>query len=300
MQRKHKTSGDKMAVYTNTDKPTPKVKIRDSVFTDLFKNPEYTLQLYKALHSEDTDVTVDDIDIVTVENILLDKPYNDLGFTVKDKTVILVEAQTTMTENIIIRVLLYAAVTYNEYIFKTKQNIYGTKNVKIPEPEFYVLFTGESSYKPEMLSLSECFFNGKSTDIEVKAKMVYDSNDGDIINQYVNFCKIYTEQYKIYGRTKETIEKTIEICLNKGILRKYLSEREKEVMNIMSTLFEQDRITELYGNDCRQEGRQEQAKEMALELVTMGLPVEKIAQAAKVSVNLVKEWLSETSAATVN
>lgn len=40
------------------------------------------------------------------------------------------------------------------------------------------------------------------------------------------------------------------------------------------------------------EGREEKAKEMAHSLAGMGMPAEQIAEAAKVSVNLVKEWLS--------
>ena len=33
---------------------TPKRKIKDSVFTNLFQDKKYLLQLYKALHPEDT------------------------------------------------------------------------------------------------------------------------------------------------------------------------------------------------------------------------------------------------------
>lgn len=40
------------------------------------------------------------------------------------------------------------------------------------------------------------------------------------------------------------------------------------------------------------EGREEKAKEMAHSLAGMGMPAEQIAEAAKVSVNLVKKWLS--------
>ncbi|HIT42945.1 MAG TPA: Rpn family recombination-promoting nuclease/putative transposase [Candidatus Caccovicinus merdipullorum] len=42
----------------------------------------------------------------------------------------------------------------------------------------------------------------------------------------------------------------------------------------------------------RIEGREEKAKEMAHSLASMGMPAEQIAEAAKVSVNLVKKWLS--------
>lgn len=48
----------------------------------------------------------------------------------------------------------------------------------------------------------------------------------------------------------------------------------------------------------RLEGEMKKAKEMALSLVNMGIPIEQIAEAAKVSIKLVQEWLAgETSAA---
>ena len=42
----------------------------------------------------------------------------------------------------------------------------------------------------------------------------------------------------------------------------------------------------------RVKGRREGQAEMALSLANMGIPVEQIAEAAKVSVSLVQEWLS--------
>ena len=44
---------------------TPKRKIKDSVFTNLFQDKRYLLQLYRALHPEDSSVTEDDIKDVT-------------------------------------------------------------------------------------------------------------------------------------------------------------------------------------------------------------------------------------------
>ena len=46
--------------------------IKDSVFTDLFQDKKYLLQLYKALHPEDTDVTEDDLTDITIKNVLTD------------------------------------------------------------------------------------------------------------------------------------------------------------------------------------------------------------------------------------
>ena len=41
------------------------------------------------------------------------------------------------------------------------------------------------------------------------------------------------------------------------MLKEYLERRETEVEDIMLTLFDQDRITELYGNERAAEGREE-------------------------------------------
>ena len=44
--------------------------IKDSVFTNLFQDKKYLLQLYKALHPEDTDITEDKLTDITIKNVL--------------------------------------------------------------------------------------------------------------------------------------------------------------------------------------------------------------------------------------
>lgn len=46
--------------------------VKDSVFTSLFKEKRYLIQLYRALHPEDTKTTEDDLKDVTVSNVLGD------------------------------------------------------------------------------------------------------------------------------------------------------------------------------------------------------------------------------------
>ena len=77
---------------------------------------------------------------------------------------------------------------------------------------------------------------------------------------------------------------------------------DKEVVDIMMTLFEQEYAVERYGDEKkaeghaegRAEGKVEGRKEMALSLFQMGVPIEKIAEAAKLDVGLVKNWLTES------
>ena len=73
---------------------------KNSVFLDLFQNKSYLLKLYKTLHPEDTTATEDSLTDVTITNVLTGNLYNDLGFIVNNKLMILVEAQSTWTVNI--------------------------------------------------------------------------------------------------------------------------------------------------------------------------------------------------------
>ena len=42
---------------------------KDSVFVDLFKHPEYLLQLYRVFHPEDTITREEDLTIITLESL---------------------------------------------------------------------------------------------------------------------------------------------------------------------------------------------------------------------------------------
>ena len=270
---------------------------KDSVFRDLFENPTYLLQLYQVLHPEDRGVTEDQISSVTIKNILLDQMYNDLGFIVKQRLLLLVEAQSTWSRNIVIRALLYLANTWQEYIQEKKLNIYGSGGMVLPKPELYVIYTGERNEHPEWISLSEEFFPGQDCFVDVKVRMLYDGKEGDILNQYVTFTKIYNEQVKQQGRTREAVLKTIRICKDRKILKEYLEGREKEVVDIMMTLFDQEYAVERYGDERelkgKAEGEMKKAKETTYRLADRKMPLEAISDIVEVSVEVVKKWLAE-------
>lgn len=269
-----------------------KYKIKDSVFTNLFKDKKYLLQLYKALHPEDTNATEEQLTYVTMENILINGLYNDLGFMVGNKLVILVEAQSTWSVNIIIRVLLYLAQTYHDYLAQTKQPLYTSKQVQIPEPELYVIYTGERQERPGEISLSKEFFSGKACAIDVTVKMIYDgtvseeTGEGDIINQYVIFTKVCNEQVKLHGRTKKAILETIRICKDRNVLKEYLESREKEVVDIMMVLYDEEEAMRTYVESERYDEKVETARR----LIEVGkFSLEDIAAGTGLTIDKVKE-----------
>lgn len=272
--------------------PNMKYTVKDSVFTFLFKQPEYARELYLALHPEDTDITEADCKLVTLENVLTTGMYNDVGLQVRDKLILLVEAQSTFSINIVLRLLLYLAATYKEYVEEYKLNLYGTEPVAIPRPELYVIYTGDRKDVPETLLLSDLY--GGSGDAEVQVKVLCGGGTGDIVDQYVRFCKIADEERKKHGRTGRAIEETLRRCIEENVLAPFLMTRQKEVAEIMVTLFDQEKIMEIHDYHVAEAGRAEGRTEGLVEgtlasiknlMETLGLSVEAAMNALKVPEN---------------
>ncbi len=273
--------------------------IKDSVFTDLFQDKKYLLQLYKALHPEDTDVTEDDLTDITIKNVLTDNIYNDLGFTVGGKLMILVEAQSSVwTVNIIVRALMYLVQTWHDYFERTKQNLYKSKKVQIPIPEVYVIFTGERKTRPSEISLSQEFFGGKECAVDVKVKMIYDGKEGDIINQYVMFTKVCNEQMKKYGRTRKAVMEAIRICKDRNVLSEYLSSKESEVVSIMMVLYDEEEIMRSYVEsevyEATQKAQYNEKIETAKRMLNDGvLPLDKVAEFSNLPLEVIERLANE-------
>ena len=258
---------------------TPKRKIKDSVFTNLFQDKKYLLQLYKALHPEDINVTEDEIADVTIKHVLVDADYNDLGFSVGNRLMVLVESQSTWTFNIIIRALMYLIQTYHDYFKRTNQNLYGSKKVNMPKPELYVIYTGDKKNIPNTISLSKEFFDEAKISIDAEVKVLYQENEKDIIGQYIIFSKVYNEQRKLHGNTKQAVTETIRICKNRNVLKEYLESKEQEVVDIMMTLFDDEQILKAYAKDIEDNAAHREARETAERMIKDGeMPLEKIAR----------------------
>ena len=247
-----------------------KGNVKDSIFCNLFRIKKYLLQLYQALHPEDAGMTEEGLENVTISHVFTNGIYNDLCFTAGGRLILMLEAQSTWSVNVIIRMFIYLAQTYHEYFKGNSTNLYGSKKAVMPEPELYVVYTGDRKKRQEYISLSEEYFGGKNTDIELKAKVIYGGKGNDILEQYIKFTKVYNGQVKEHGRTKKAVIETIRICKNENLLKEYLESREKEVVGIMMALFDQEEVFDTYVKSERKEAAREAAKKMAIELLKTG------------------------------
>lgn len=243
-----------------------KKNVRDSIFVNVFRDKKYLVELYRSLHPEDI-VSEDDLKIITIENILADDMYNDLGFMVKNRLIVLVEAQTTWSRNIIVRMFLYLARTYQDLIYGDKSlrmSLYGSKRMELPEPELYVIYAGDKGDKKEIISLRDDIFPDSDI-IDLKAKVIFaDKNRRDIIGQYIAFCVILKEQISMHkGDIQKAVRDTIRICIKTNNLSAYLKRHEKEVEDYMFATLSQEEIIEDMVSNAKSEGQVEKAVEIA-------------------------------------
>ena len=262
----------------------------NSIFYQIFRNKGYLLQLYRAIHPEDSYIAENKIKNITVRSILTDDLYNELSFLAGKRLIILLEIRYSIIYNIVVRALVHLTEIYREYFENTSQSLYRNRKIIIPKPELYLICTGDQKDVPDVIELSKEFFGYTNSDVDVKAKFLYENDTDSIISQYINFCKIYREQMKLYGKEKKTITETIRICESKDILKEYFLNREEEIISVMMNLFDEERIMESYIKSEQQEAVREEDKNIAIRLIEMGkMSLDDISVAVKLPLDEVKK-----------
>lgn len=212
-----------------------KRKVKDSVFTKLFGEKCYVTELYETLSGEGVKHN-QRIEVNTLETVLMNGYYNDLGFVADDRFMYLVEAQSDWSPNIVLRVLFYYARTCEEYLSRHGISVHDSKMISLPRPELYIIYTGNKYMDVEQLSFAETYFAGNSS-IDFKVKIIRDGHGNDIIHQYVRFSQICAEVRQKYstGWGIEQAKEIIRCCRKENVLVKFLEQREKEVFSMMTT-----------------------------------------------------------------
>ena len=242
-------------------------KYKDSVFTRLFSDKKNLIELYNAIENTNYSANTD-IQINTLEDVLFMDRVNDISFIIDGKFVVLAEHQTTVNYNMPLRFLMYIARLYEKMI--DNKAIYRENLIKIPTPEFIVLYNGKKE-QPEnrMLRLSDAFIIEKS-DIKLevivkvininygKSKILEKSKS---LNEYSYF--IYEiQKYLDEGLPlKEAIKNAIQDCIKQNVLKNFLERNGSEVINMLYTEFDIDVAKEVWQEEAKEQGRQEGRQE---------------------------------------
>ena len=134
-------------------------KYKDSLFRLLFgreENKHSLLDLYNALNNSNY-TNIDDLTINTIDDVIYMKMKNDVSF-ILDSQMVLLEHQSTYNPNMPLRGLLYFARLY-EGMINISKNIYYPKLIKIPTPQYIVLYNGTDRKinDEKVLKLSDAF-----------------------------------------------------------------------------------------------------------------------------------------------
>ena len=107
----------------------------------------------------------------------------------------------------------------------------------------------------------------------------------------------------MYGRTLTVAKEIIRNCRDRNLLKEYLGEREREIEEIMSILFDQEYIWNLERNSIRAEalaegisqGASENQKQVVLNMFRDNMSYETIARINDLSVEEVKDILKKAA-----
>ena len=245
-----------------------KRNLQDSLFRDIFKDPENQLRAYRSLHPDDTTATVSDLRTVTLESVIVDDIYNDLGFLVRDQLIILIEAQSTWSPNILVRELIYLSRTLERYIHDNEFDVYSSKLIPIPMPELYVVYTGDRKSVPEQLSLEEMHWKCESEFFKFNVKVISTESD-NIIGQYLKAVGSLKNAMKTNDDIQKAVSDTIDECIRNGILSDYFTKHRKEAERYMLFFLQDEYISRTHDKTVRDEGREEGREEGRTEAVIL-------------------------------
>ncbi|MDR2210009.1 MAG: Rpn family recombination-promoting nuclease/putative transposase [Spirochaetaceae bacterium] len=235
---------------------------KDSVFSLLFSEPETLRELYSALEGVPLDKEIP-ITINTLSDVLYMERYNDISFTIGNKLVILIEHQSSVNPNMPLRILLYIARIYEKII--ERKSLYRETLLKIPRPEFFVLYNGPKPYPDQStLRLSDAFENtedikaaGLPPELELTVK-VYNINKGHneglvkkcaALSGYSTFIDKIREHRQTMP-LEAAMKTAIEYCIEHNVLSKFLVERSSEVINMLLTEWNWDDAKEVWQEEA--------------------------------------------------
>lgn len=255
---------------------------KDSMFKDLFSIPKNSVELINALLN--TDYKEEDIENVTLSNVLKKDIYNDLAFLTKEnELIVLIEHQSTLNCNMPLRMLLYLVDEYKRIIDANDLNLYRNTLISLPTPKFFVIYTNEQAQEQQVLKLSDCFQGETSFELEVVCYNILKSNilseKSKTIQEYATFIQLVFTYLKERISLKQAIEKAMEDCQKSGTLESYLKNRRSEVFDMLALEFDIDKLQAASYADGIEKGRIEMIKAF----YESGTSIEDIARATKVS-----------------
>ena len=262
---------------------------KSTLFIMLFQDKNNLLELYNAVsgkHYTDPEV----LEINTLENAIYMTVKNDVSFLI-DGRLSLYEHQSTYNPNLPLRFLIYIAKLYSR--MTRNANLYGTKVIRIPPPEFLIFYNGKEELPDRtVLNLSDMYEKeDPHAGLELSAVMLNIS--GEHNQKLKEACRtlreysIYTDKVRKYVGELEladAVERAIRECIAEGVLKDFLEKHRAEAKEM--SIFEYDQEKHMRQEreeawaDGHSAGLAEARLSMIIQMLKNGMSAEDISSAA--------------------
>ena len=245
---------------------------KDTVFSSLFYECENAVENAKDLYSALTGKTVETAEKCRLEDVLFREFKNDVAYIMDGKLVCFIEHQSTLNPNMPLRLFIYAARTY-ERNFLTDNLIYSSNLIKIPTPEFYVLYNGRKKLDSDIMKLSTAFKtseNDPELELIVNVRDInYDRMNGTELAR----CQTLSDYSFLIEKIREyqgDIERAVKECIDLDILAEYLKFYGSEVINMLFEEYDAKKALDVKGREEFEKGKAEGIAEGIAEGKTKG------------------------------
>ena len=299
---------------------------KDRLFRFIFQEKSALLSLYNAINRSDyTDP--ESLEIYTMENYVYMGMKNDVSFLI-DWNMNEFEHQSTYNPNMPLRGFLYMSAMFKKFIKLNRLDIYGSKEIKLPIPRYYVFYNGSRKLEDEViLALTDSmpFENAKEISCaEFRAHLV-NINDGHnpkmmercpLLREYAIFVEDIRNNMALGMEHRDAIVQATDVCINKGgLLSDILQGHKAEATDMLLTEYDEAFHIASEKEISREEGRQEEkakterekqradaaeklARESELRAAVFALKLkgkteEEIAEIREISIDKVHKILSE-------
>ena len=234
---------------------------KDRIFCMIFGYEKYKgnlLDLYNALN-ETNYTNLDDLEITTMENAVYMSMKNDVSCIIANNMA-LFEQQSTWNPNMPLRGFMYFSDLFNKYVSKYHFRLYDDKFIKIPTPQYYVLYNGSRKVPDkQILKLSDAFVAPPKDGIFEWTATVLNINPG-YNEKLLSACKplkeyaILIETIKEYRQKYDDKNVAIEECINCNVLKDFLLERKAEAMHTLLTEYDEEEAMEYFKQRAYEDG----------------------------------------------
>jgi hypothetical protein len=196
---------------------------------------------------------------------------------------------STLSENLPLRMLLYIGRIYEKVL--ESENIYRHGLVKIPRPDFIVLYNGNDECPDRSVKkLSDAFEAADVPGLLELTVTVYNINEGrnpeilrksKAVREYAAFIGRIKENRAKELSLKDAIGEAVKHCIKRGIMKDFLEKHASEVENMLFAEFDIDDAKRIWREEAMEQGvekgKAEGFNEVAVNMLKKGISPQLVA-----------------------